>query len=339
MSDLVVGLDLGGTQIRAVLADAAGTVLARHNRLTEAHEGPRAVLDRIYATIAAVMPDGGVAAIGVGAPGPTDPYQGIVLMGPNLPGWRNVNLRQLLGDHFQTPVFVGNDANVAGLAEHRYGAGQGVRHMVYITVSTGIGTGVIVDNRLLLGRQGLAAEIGHMTIDAWVENGVEAGSGYGSETQAGGADAHLIGTLEGLASGPNLAKRAQAALAAGAQSAVLKLAMGKLEAVTPRLLNQAARDGDPFALEQFQITGRYLGIGITNILHIFNPERIVLGGGVWMHAQELMAETMWATIRSRAQSPEYWQELSVVSAALGDDVGLLGAVALAHDGLSGTRVA
>src|SRR5690606_14009624 len=140
--------------------------------------------------------------------------------------------------------------------------------------------------------------------------------GLGSETQAGGGSEHLIGTLEGLASGPNIARRAQAALMAGAESAVLKLAKGDIAAVTPRLLNQAARDGDRFALKQFQIAGRYLGIGITNILHIFNPERLVIGGGVWMHAQEWMAETMWATIRSRAQSPEYWQELSIVSAAL-----------------------
>jgi glucokinase len=321
MSDLVVGLDLGGTQIRTVLADATGTVLERHSTLTLAQEGPEAVLSRITASIAAVMPSTGVSAIGVGAPGPTDPYQGILLMGPNLPGWRNVNLVQLLGNHFQMPVFVGNDANLAGLAEHRYGAGQGSRHMVYITVSTGIGTGVIIDNRMLLGRQGLAAELGHMTIDVLVE------------------EPGLLGTLEGLASGPNMAKRAQMALAAGAQSAVIDLVGGKLAAVSPRILNQAARAGDAFALEQFQITGRYLGVGITNMLHIFNPECIVLGGSVWMHAQDLMADVVWSTIRSRAQSPEYWQELSIVSAALGDDVGLLGAVALAYDGLSGTRVA
>jgi glucokinase len=299
MNERVVGLDLGGTQIRTVVADASGKALAR--------------------------PGDGVAAIGVGAPGPTDPYRGTILMGPNLPGWHNVHLSELLATSFQTPVFVGNDANLAGLAEHRYGAGRGVAHMVYITVSTGIGTGVIVDNRMLLGRQGLAAEIGHMTIDVSVEGG--SGSGIS------------IGTLEGLASGPNIAKRAQAALAAGAQSIVLDLADGVLAAVTPRLLNQAARAGDRFAREQFELTARYLGIGITNILHIFNPDRIVLGGGVWMHAQDLMVDTIWATIRSRAQSPEYWQDLSIVTAALGDDVGLLGAVALAYDGLSGTRVA
>lgn len=325
MSELVVGLDLGGTQIRTVLADEAGHVLARHSTLTLAHEGPETVLERIYGAIATVLPDEGVAAVGVGAPGPTDPYQGVILMGPNLPGWRNVNLAGLLGARFDVPAFVGNDANLAGLAEHRYGAGQGVSHMIYITVSTGIGTGVIVDNRMLLGRQGLAAEIGHMTIDATAE-----GSGI---------ERTLIGTLEGLASGPNIAKRAQAALAAGAQSVVLSLAGGELSAVTPRILNDAARAGDRFALEQFEMTARYLGIGITNMLHIFNPDRVVIGGSVWMHAQDLLEATMWETIRSRAESPEYWQQLSIVSAALGDDVGLLGAVALAHDGLSGHRVA
>ncbi|RIK45515.1 MAG: hypothetical protein DCC57_16505 [Chloroflexi bacterium] len=323
MTDLVVGLDLGGTQIRTVLADQSGKVYARETVLTQAHEGPTAVLARIRAAIQAVLPSAPVLSIGAGAPGPTDPYQGVVLMGPNLPGWRNVNLRQELGSHFQLPVYVGNDANLAGLAEHRYGAGQGVRHMVYITVSTGIGTGVIIDNRMLLGKQGLAAEIGHMTIDAESEQ-------HGD---------NVVGTLEGLASGPNIARRAQALLRAGAQSRALELAEGQIDAVSPRLLNLAARAGDAFALEQYRQAGRYLGVGITNILHIFNPERVVIGGSVWLHARDLMEETVWTTIRQRAQSPEYWQELSIVSAALGDDVGLLGAVALAFDGLSGTREA
>ena len=322
-SELVIGLDLGGTQIRTILADKRGTVLERHTLLTLAQEGQDAVLQRICQAIAAVMPPQPVLAIGAGVPGPTDPYAGVILMGPNLPGWRNVNLRDLLSAEFNLPVFVGNDANLAGLAEHRYGAGQGVRHMVYITVSTGIGTGVIIDNRMLLGRQGLAAEIGHMTIDAAAEQ-----SGNG-----------VIGTLEGLASGPNIARRAQRALRQGASSQSLALADGVLDALTPRLLNQAARGDDAFALEQFHKTGYYLGVGITNMLHIFNPERIVLGGSVWLHARDLLEEVIWETIRARAQSPEYWQELTLVTAALGDDVGLLGAVALAFDGLHGTREA
>jgi predicted NBD/HSP70 family sugar kinase len=150
---------------------------------------------------------------------------------------------------------------------------------------------------------------------------------------------NVVGTLEGLASGPNLARRARAALAAGAQSAVIQVVDGDLSAITPRALNEAAHAGDAFAREVFASTGFYLGVGITNMLHIFNPERIVIGGSVWLHAQDLLLEPMWATIRSRAQSPEYWQQLTIVTAALGDDVGLLGAVALAHDGLRGTREA
>jgi glucokinase len=323
MTELVVGLDLGGTQIRTVLADQSGKVYVRETILTQAHEGPNSVLARIRRAIEVVLPQGPVLSIGAGTPGPTDPYQGVLLMGPNLPGWRNVNLREELGSYFQVPVYVGNDANLAGLAEHRYGAGRGVSHMVYITVSTGIGTGVIIDGRMLLGRQGLAAELGHMTIDAEIEQ-------HGD---------NVVGTLEGLSSGPNIARRAQALLRNGAVSRVLELADGQIDAVTPRLLNVAAREGDAFALTQYRQAARYLGVGITNILHIFNPDRVVIGGGVWMHARDLMEEIVWATIRARAQSPEYWQGLSIVSAALGEDVGLLGAVALAFDGLLGKREA
>jgi glucokinase len=239
-----------------------------------------------------------------------------------------------LGSRFGLPVFVGNDANLAGLAEHRYGAGRGCRHMVYLTVSTGIGAGVIIDNQMLLGRQGLAAELGHMTIDIQAEIQAEQPCSPGNPTIG-----PVIGTLEGLASGPNLARRAQAALRNGAKSVVLELAGGVVEAVTPKVLTLAAEAGDAFALEQFRMTGQFLGVGITNILHIFNPETIVIGGGVWMHAREFMQESMWQTLRARAQSPEYWQTLNIVSAALGNDVGLLGAVALAFDGLHGTRQA
>lgn len=319
----MIGVDLGGTQIRAVLADRSGQIHAREAMLTKAHEGPEAVLARIYQAIDAVTGDAPVTALGIGAPGPTDPYQGVVLMGPNLRGWRNVKLGDLLANRFQVPVYVGNDANLAGLAEHRYGAGQGVAHMVYMTVSTGIGTSVIIDHRMLLGTRGLAAEIGHTTIDAAAE-------------QEGD---NVVGTLEGLASGPNIARRAKEGLRQGQESAVLALAGNDIDAVTPPLLNAAARDGDAFALSIFRETGRYLGIGITNILHTFNPQRIVIGGGVWTHAHDLLEDSMWATIRARAQSPEYWEELSIVTASLGHDVGLLGAVALAFDGLQGERVA
>jgi glucokinase len=319
--DHVIGVDLGGTQIRAVRAGMDGRIEERRAVLTLAAEGPLSVLDRMRALVASVWGEGGVQAIAVGVPGPTDPYRGVLLTGPNLPGWHEVDLKQELGAHFAAPVFVGNDANLAGLAEHRFGAGVGFRHMVYITHSTGIGTSVIIDGRMLLGRMGLAAEIGHTTINL----------------SADSPQNNLVGTLEGMTSGPNFARRAQIALRAGAISRAVELAGGDIAAVTPVELSQAAREGDAFALEQYRLVGRYLGTGIVNILHTFNPECIVIGGGVWLHCRDLMVDSMWETIRSRAQSPAYWQDLEIRTAALGDDVGLLGAVALALDGLRGER--
>ncbi len=317
----VIGVDLGGTQIRVVRADLDGKVQERRAVLTLAAEGPRAVLERIRALIESVRGAEPIQAIAMGVPGPTDPYRGILLVGPNLPGWRDVNVVEELGAHFDAPIYVGNDANLAGLAEHRFGAGAGFRHMVYITQSTGIGTGVIIDGRMLLGRGGLGAEVGHTTIDLAADS----------------PEDNLVGTLEGLTSGPSIARRARVALRAGASSRALALAGGEIDAVTPLELSLAAAEGDVFAVEQYRTAGRYLGVGITNILHSFNPECIVIGGGVWLHCHALLEGPMWETIRARAQSPAYWQDLQIRTAALGDDVGLLGAVALALEGLQGAR--
>jgi glucokinase len=321
MAMQLMGVDLGGTQIRAALADEEGVMQTRVATLTLADEGPAAVIERICAQIELAQEGQKITAIGLGAPGPTDPYEGVVLVAPNLPGWHNVPLRQILAQRFGVPVFIGNDANLAGLAEYRFGAGRRSNHMIYITVSTGIGGGVISGKRLLIGRQGLAAEIGHITID------------YSGEQEG----RHEIGTLEGLASGPNFARRVRKALLAGAQSMVREWVNEDIDSVTPALIQQAAAQGDAFALDQFALNGRYLGIGITNLLHIFNPQRIVIGGSVWLHAQEYMVNTMWETIRKRSQSPDYWNQLDIVSAELGDDVGLLGAIALAEDEMERMR--
>ncbi len=319
MSARVIGVDLGGTQIRSVLATTAGEVHARDARLTLADDGPGPVIERILASVGSVyeasLNDGGgrVAAIGIGAPGPIDPHRGVLLMGPNLPGWSHVNLRDILSVPFGVPVYVGNDANLAGLAEYRFGAGRGVEHMIYITQSTGVGGGIIINGKMLVGAQGLAAEVGHMTIDLLPED------------EAPGED----GTLEELAAGPDIAARAQRRLRAGAASAALALAGGSIDEVQTRHLCAAAAMGDTFALEQFRETGVYMGVGMTNLLHLFNPQRFVMGGGVWLNCSEFMLESVWKTIRARAKSAEYWQWLEIAPAALGDDVGLLGAVALA----------
>jgi glucokinase len=310
---LIVGVDLGGSQIRAALADAQGEIIQQVSRPTMADEGLEAVLGRIEESIRQVLPadTGQVSAVGVAAPGPLDPWRGIVRDAPNLPGWKNVPLKDLMEAELDLPVVVGNDANLAALAEQRFGAGQGIADLIYITVSTGIGGGVIVDNRLLLGAQGLAGEVGHQTIEA-----------HGPRCKCGN-----IGCLEALAAGPAIARRAREFVKTGTGMAIADLVGGDLDKITAKVVNQAAQAGDPIAIELFRQAGFYIGVGIVNLLHIFNPSLIVIGGSV-TKAGDLLFEPIRAAVRQRAMVSYYWENTPIVPATLGDDVALLGAVAL-----------
>jgi glucokinase len=314
MSSLVVAVDLGGTQIRAALCGADGQIFRRVARLTVAKEGLEAVVGRIYDTIAEAIGDAPLAdvtGIGIGAPGPLNPVTGILLEAPNLPGWREVPLRTLVSERFGRPTYLGNDANVAALAEYRYGAGRGIRHMIYLTISTGIGSGIIVDGRMLLGAEGLAAEAGHMII---VPDGPACGCG-----------AH--GCLESVAAGPAIARDVVTRIRAGKKSRVTKLVDGDLGKVDAKVVNTAAQLGDKVAIAAYRRAGTYLGIGIANLLRLFNPRMVVLGGSV-TKSGPLLFDPMHEAIRAHAL-PFYWEGLAVAPAALGDDVGLLGAAALA----------
>ena len=166
-NDLIIAVDLGGTQIRAALCDARGSILNRIPRPAHATEGVEAVFAHIVATIRTVTSEWSrVCAVGLGAPGPLDPWRGIVYEAPNVGGMRDFPMKARLEKELGVPVFVGNDANLAALGEHRYGAGRGVADMIYVTISTGIGGGIIASNRLFLGARGFAGEVGHQTIQA-----------------------------------------------------------------------------------------------------------------------------------------------------------------------------
>ncbi len=311
---LIVGVDLGGTQIRAALADGEGSILRRTSCLTLAEEGPQPVMGRIKGAIYEVLVATDreqVQGIGVAAPGPLDPWKGIIMDAPNLPGWREVPLKALMEEEFGLPVVVGNDANLAALAEQRFGAGQGVADMIYITVSTGIGGGIIADTRLLLGAQGFAGEVGHQTIEA-----------HGPRCNCGN-----VGCLEALAAGPAIARRARELIRNGAETAITELVGDDLDKITAREVNQAAQAGDPIAIGIFRQAGFYIGVGIVNLLHLFNPSLIVIGGSV-AKAGEFLFEPIRATVRERAMASYYWENTPIVPATLGDDVALLGAVAL-----------
>jgi len=303
----VVAVDLGGTHIRAALINEKGEILARTRRETLAQEGPEAVIGRIETCIRDVAR--GTEAISIAAPGPLDPWKGIIHQAPNLPGWRDVPLADILHCAFKVPVYLNNDANLAALGEHRFGAGRGANDLIYLTISTGIGGGIINQGRLLMGAQGFAGEVGHMILEP-----------EGPPCGCGGR-----GHLEALASGPAIARRAVEEMEKGTETSITRLVEGELSKVTAKVVAQAAQEGDPLANSIFKEAGFYIGLGIANLLHILNLQLVILGGGV-SKAGDLLFDPIRATVKARTM-PSYQEGLRIVPAALGGDVGLLGAAA------------
>ncbi len=319
-ADLVIAVDLGGTRMRVALYDGEHHALERQVEPTQAEEGPEAVVGRLIEAVRRTGEAAGwerIAGIGVSSPGPLDPWRGVVLWTPNLPGWENVPLADQLSEATQRPVFLGNDANLAALAEHRCGAGQGYSDLVYITVSTGIGGGILCGGQLVLGQGGVAGEVGHMVL----------------KPDGPACNCGRRGCLEALASGTGIARAAQAAVLAGKPTRITALVDGDLERITARLVHQAADEGDDVAVAVFREAGRYLGIGIANLMCLLNPGVVIIGGSV-AKAGELLFEPMEATRREQVDEV-YW--CPVVPAVLGDDVSLIGAAILAREGLVGRR--
>jgi len=313
MGKQIIAVDLGGTQIRTARYDEHLNLLQRENTLTLAHEGLDPTLDRIKTYIHKVMPEDpdNILGIGFSAPGPLNPNTGVVVAPPNLHGWHNVPLGDIIKDEFGVPIFVGNDANVAVLAEASKGAAQGCRDVVFLTISTGIGGGMICDGRLLLGTQGLGAEAGHIPII--VEEG-------------------KVSTLELEGAGPAIAKRVRARIEAGEDSVINEIVDGDLTKIDAKVVGQAATQGDTIAIEQLNYAGRIVGLGIVTMLHLFNPEVVVLGGGVTKTGDYLL-NPMRKAIHDHVIDKAYVDNLRIEVAGLGDDVALVGAAALvATDG-------
>ena len=312
----VVGVDLGGTKILTVLADLSGKVQAEIKVPTKAAEGPDKVIDRITASIAAVQQragayPGGLLGVCVGTPGPDlDIENGIVHFSNNL-GWYNVPLKAYLQDKLQVPVIVENDANTAAMGEYAFGAGKCTGDMVYITVSTGIGGGIIIGGAVYHGAAGSAGEFGHMTV---MPGGPQCTCGK-------------FGCLEALASGTAIAKAAAELLAGGGGGAILHAAGGRKEAVDAKAVAAAAAGGDAEAGAILTGAARALGIGIANIINMLNPPLIVLGGGV-MKMKELIWPTLEEELRIRTLKCSL-ESTCIVPAALGGKAGAMGTIAIA----------
>ncbi|MBN1485712.1 MAG: ROK family protein [Chloroflexia bacterium] len=309
---LVVAVDLGGTQIRGALSDLQGHFLKRMACATEAEQGREAVLDRLVDLIQQVRAPAGTRpclGVGIGSPGPVDPKSGTILSPPNLPGWHHVPLRGILEERLGMPVRMANDGNVAVLGEWAFGAGQNCQNLLYVTISTGVGGGIISDGRLILGRQGLAGEVGHMTLKP-----------DGPRCNCGN-----YGCWEALSSGTAIAREGAAAVREGRSEILAELCQGQPEQLAAKHVGQAAEQGEQVAAAIIRQAAVYAGIGVANLLHLFSPELVLIGGGV-----SNMGEMFLGPLRQTAQErlmPAY-QDVPIRRAALGADVGLQGAVAL-----------
>jgi len=321
VTDVALAFDLGGTELRAAIVSRAGEILSFLSVPTMAKEGPAAVLgqmERLAVEILQQTPGRRPIGIGVGAPGPLDPLSGIVIAPPTLTGWHEVPLLELLSARLGLPAKLENDANAAAIGEWRHGAGRGATSVAFVTVSTGIGGGIIADGRILHGRRGLAGEIGHMTI-----------TNQGERCFCG-----AIGCFEAVASGTALGKRATVGTRPFDGSKLRALSADG--DVSGRHVVEAARAGDPQALELMSVEAHWLGVGFTNLLHLYSPDVIVMGGGI-SHGFDLLESAIRATVEERAMSA--YRSVPIVAAELGRHAGLVGAASLILHGDGGPALA
>ena len=305
-----LALDIGGTHMRAAVFPVNQSKPKSQKRISTYADGETS-LDRLLNLITDVTPDNAsIRVVGIGIPGVIDPESSLIVTAPNLEDWVGVPITKHIEEEIGAPAFLGNDANLAALGEWHFGAGQGHQHLVYLTISTGIGGGVICDGRLLKGNHGMAGELGHVTI---LPNGPVCSCGQ-------------KGHLEALSSGPAIMNYVAEQLNNGRASSLY----GE---PNPQQISQAAKMGDPLALEAFERAGHYLGLMIANYLMIFNPTIVILGGGV-SQAGNLLLDPVRKTIRESVLSEDYLTDLTITQAALGDDAGLYGALVLAHQTFS-----
>lgn len=314
MTPLLLALDFGGTKLTAAVTSLGTHHWQAHRRaFSPPHADANTDIEIMTTLAREVLAGEQPAAIGVSFGGPVDFITGTVRLSHHVPGWENVELRSLLTSEFNAPTSVDNDANVAALGEHRFGAGQGFNSLFYITVSTGVGGGWILNGKPWRGAGGMAGEIGHTVVDP------------NSPICLCGKR----GCVERLASGPYIARQVKECLQAQPnQGQILRnLVNDNLEKITAQIVSQAAAQGDNLAIQALEKAAWALGISIGNTANLVNPQRFILGGGVTKSG-----EKFWEVVRKVAREtalPEV--DFEIIPAALGDDAPLWGAVALAED--------
>ena len=309
------GIDLGATKILSVVVSETGSLLSEDVRPTMSDEGHEAVIGHMAASLRKALAKAGIAedklgGIGVCAPGPIDHAHGIVTRPPNLPGWHDVPLASRIAEAFGVPCVLENDANCAAIAEHRWGAGRGSQHMLFLTLSSGVGGGIIVNGALYRGASGLAGEVGHITVNT---HGPSCGCGR-------------RGCLEAYASGLAITRQGLRLVAKHPDSPLARL-VKEDPPLSAILIHEAADKGDEGARELVREAGYNLGIGLASLVNIFNPQVVVLGGGLTK-----MGDLYLGPMREAIQNecfPQAWRDLRIAVGELGDKAPALGAAAIA----------
>ena len=317
----VVGIDIGGTKLATVVADSTGHILSKVRKPTLAEKGPEYALQLLFEMVretvaSADLAQESVSAIGVSCGGPLDTKTGVVYSPPNLPGWDALPLKAQLESEFHIPVTIENDANASALAEYRFGGGRGYEAVLYMTMSTGIGGGIVIDGQIYHGANDSAGEVGHQIL---LPDGPRCGCGK-------------RGCLEALCSGPAIARRAQDTiqkqLVDGTESAtaLLKLANGRIKDVKSEHVLEAAQTGNILALQLVEETAYYMGWGIANLVNILNPD-IVLLGTIAIAAGDLLLNPIRKTVSEFAMTRPA-EAVKIAPAQLGEALGDLAAIAL-----------
>ncbi len=303
-----LGLDIGGTKCAVVAGTVEMEILERVQFDTETQKGADYALSKlleISVYLVLKLSDCHLISIGISCGGPLDSKTGIIQSPPNLPGWDNIEIVRIFRDKFNVPVFLQNDANACALAEWRFGAGKGTRNMVFLTFGTGMGAGLVLDGRIYSGTNDLAGEVGHIRL---ADDGPE---GYGKK-----------GSFEGFCSGAGISRLARTIISEKLRKGE-KVSFCKdeneLAEVTTKILADAANRGDRTALEIFEISGQYLGKGLSIIIDILNPQRIVIGS-VFARNPHLFGSACKEVIDREALKPAR-EVCEIVPAALGDQIG------------------
>lgn len=307
-----IGIDVGGTNVKIALVDE-GKIIYSNSVPTYAKMGYEYTVNNIKQAIKDLMKETNTEAkdiqgIGFDFPGQVDCKTGVVKLAPNIPGWVNVPIAQMIEEEFNIPTRIDNDVRCAALGELKFGAGRGCENFICITVGTGIGSGIVINGKVVRGASNAAGELGHIKLQ--MQGGPICGCGDS-------------GCLEAFASGPSIVAMAQDYIRGGKSTKFREMAAAEGGEITPYMVAKAAEAGDPVAKRIFEIVGEYIGIGLTSVINLLNPEKVIIGGGV-AEAGDLLFDPIRRTIKERAMVVA-GEAVEIVPAELGNSAGVIGA--------------